>query len=72
MNRSSEQIMEEFKDAKTSMNEWLEAKIASQHIDEIIKKLEKGETISEKTIIMDEKGFDAATITADDVSKYGI
>jgi len=42
------------------------------YIDEIIKKLEKGETITEKTIIMDEKGFDANTITEDDVNNYGI
>lgn len=42
------------------------------YIDEIIKKLEKGETISEKTIVMDEKGFDATTITDDDVNNYGI
>ena len=44
----------------------------SSYIDDIIKKLEKGETISEKTIIMDEKGFDASTITDDDVNNYGI
>ena len=44
----------------------------ASYIDEIIKKLENGETISEKTIIMDEKGFDATTITEDDVNKYGI
>ena len=44
----------------------------ASYIDEIIKKLEKGEAIEEKTIIMDEKGFDAETITADDVEKYGI
>ena len=44
----------------------------SSYIDEVIKKLEKGETISEKTIIMDEKGFDATKITQDDVDKYGI
>ena len=44
----------------------------ASYIDDIIKKLENGETISEKTIIMDEKGFDASTITADDVEKYGI
>ena len=44
----------------------------ASYIDEIIKKIENGETISEKTIIMDEKGFDATTITADDVSTYGI
>ena len=31
-----------------------------------------GETISEKTIIMDEKGFDATTITQEDVDNYGI
>ncbi len=42
------------------------------YIDDIIKKLEAGETITEKTIIMDEKGFDANTITEDDVNKYGI
>ena len=40
--------------------------------DEIIKKLENGETISEKTVIMDEKGFDATTITQEDVDNYGI
>ena len=42
------------------------------YINDIIKKLEAGETITEKTIIMDEKGFDANTITEDDVNKYGI
>ena len=44
----------------------------AQYIDDIIKKLEAGETISENTIIMDEKGFDATTITDDDVNNYGI
>ena len=44
----------------------------SSYIDEIIKKLEAGESIPEKTIIMDEKGFDASTITQDDVNNYGI
>ena len=44
----------------------------SSYIDEIIKKLEAGETLSQKTIIMDEKGFDATTITQDDVDNYGI
>ena len=44
----------------------------ASYIDEIIKKLEAGETITEKTIIMDEKGFDASTITEDDVNNYGI
>ncbi len=44
----------------------------SSYIKDIITKLEAGETISEKTIIMEEKGFDAATITQEDVDKYGI
>lgn len=44
----------------------------ASYIVDIIQKLEKGETLSEKTIIMDEKGFDAKTITEDDVNKYGI
>ena len=42
------------------------------YIDEIIKTLESGGEIAEKTIIMDEKGFDATTITAEDVENYGI
>ncbi len=44
----------------------------SSYINDIIKKLEAGETLDQKTIIMEEKGFDAATITAEDVEKYGI
>ena len=44
----------------------------ASYIDEIIKKVQSGEELTEKTIIMDEKGFDATTITADDVEKYGI
>ncbi len=44
----------------------------ASYIDEIIKKLESGGTIDEKTVIMDEKGFDANTITQDDVDNYGI
>lgn len=44
----------------------------ASYIDDIIKKLEKGEKLSEKTIIMEEKGFDANTITKEDVDKYGI
>ncbi len=44
----------------------------SSYIDDVIKKLEAGETIAEKTIVMDEKGFDAATITKEDVDNYGI
>ena len=44
----------------------------SSYIVDIIKKLENGETLSQKTIIMDEKGFDASTITDADVEQYGI
>lgn len=44
----------------------------ASYLDEIIKKLEKGETMTEKTIVMEEKGFDAKTITQEDVDKYGI
>ena len=44
----------------------------ASYIDEIIKTLESGGTLSEKTIIMEEKGFDATEITQDDVDKYGI
>ncbi|WWR15947.1 ABC transporter substrate-binding protein [Lachnospiraceae bacterium JLR.KK008] len=44
----------------------------ASYIDEIIKTIESGGTISEKTIIMDEKGFDATTITQEDVDNYGI
>ena len=44
----------------------------SSYIVDIIDKLEAGETLSEKTIIMDEKGFDATTITDEDVEQYGI
>ena len=44
----------------------------ASYINDIIKTLEGGGTVSEKTIIMDEKGFDASTITDDDVNNYGI
>ena len=44
----------------------------SSYIVDIIEKLENGETLSQKTIIMDEKGFDATTITDADVEQYGI
>ena len=46
--------------------------LQASYLDDIIKKLENGQSISPKTIIMDEKGFDASTITEDDVKKYGI
>ena len=38
----------------------------------IIKDLQAGKAPAEKTIIMDEKGFDASTITQEDVDNYGI
>ncbi|MBU3877517.1 ABC transporter substrate-binding protein [Faecalicatena sp. AGMB00832] len=44
----------------------------AEYIADVIEKLEAGEEIAEKTIIMDEKGFDATTITEDDVNQYGI
>ena len=44
----------------------------ASYINDIIKKLESGGSVSEKTIIMDEKGFDASTITQEDVDNYGI
>ena len=44
----------------------------ASYINDIIQKLEKGEEITEKTIVMEEKGFDAATITQEDVDTYGI
>ncbi len=44
----------------------------SSYIDEVIKTIESGGTVAEKTIIMDEKGFDAKTITQEDVDNYGI
>ncbi|MCM1125626.1 MAG: substrate-binding domain-containing protein [Lachnospiraceae bacterium] len=44
----------------------------SSYIDDIIKTIEGGGTVAEKVIIMDEKGFDATTITEADVNTYGI
>lgn len=44
----------------------------SSYIDEVIKTIEGGGTPAEKTIIMDEKGFDATEITPEDVENYGI
>ncbi len=44
----------------------------SSYISNVIQELEAGNTLSEKTIIMDEKGFDAETITQEDVDTYGI
>lgn len=44
----------------------------ADYIDDIIQKLMAGEEIAEKVVILEEKGFDAATITQEDVDNYGI
>lgn len=44
----------------------------ASYIEDVIKKLEAGEQITEKVIILDEQGFDAETITQEDIDKYGI
>ena len=44
----------------------------ASYIEEVIKKIENGEEITEKTIVMEEKGFDATTITQEDIDTYGI
>ncbi len=44
----------------------------SSYLVDIIEKLEAGEELDEKVIIMEEKGFDAETITDEDIEQYGI
>ena len=44
----------------------------SEYILKVIDELQAGKEPAEKTIVMNEKGFDATTITADDVENYGI
>lgn len=44
----------------------------AKYIEDIIKKLENGEPIDEKTVILDEKYFDSKTITDEDIETYGI
>ncbi len=41
-------------------------------IAEMIQKLEAGETLSEKKVISEERGFDATTITQEDIDTYGL
>ncbi len=41
-------------------------------IEGMIKKLEAGETLTEKKVISEEKGFDANTITQADIDTYGL
>ncbi len=44
----------------------------ASYINDIIKGLEEGKAPAQKVVIMDEKGFDATTITDEDVNNYGI
>ncbi|MBO7426799.1 MAG: ABC transporter substrate-binding protein [Clostridia bacterium] len=44
----------------------------ASYLDQIIKDLEAGKAPAEKVVIMEEKGFDAGSITQEDVDKYGI
>ncbi len=44
----------------------------ASYINDIIHEMEKGNAPAQKVVIMDEKGFDAATITQADVDTYGI
>ena len=41
-------------------------------IADMIQKLEAGETLAEKKVISEERGFDATTITQDDIDTYGL
>ena len=63
--------LKELKDGKWNYDGQCNPFQASYIVD-IIKKLQNGEALAEKTIIMEEKGFDAKTITDEDVEKYGI
>ncbi len=44
----------------------------AEELDKIIQKLEKGEKLDEKVIIMEEKGFDSENVTEEVIEKYGI
>ena len=44
----------------------------ASYINDIIQDLENGKTPAEKVVVMQEKGFDASTITQEDVDNYGI
>lgn len=41
-------------------------------ISSMIQKLENGETLTEKKVISEERGFDARTITQEDIDTYGL
>ncbi len=44
----------------------------SKYIADVIEELEAGNEVSEKVIVMEEKGFDAETITDEDIEQFGI
>ena len=44
----------------------------ASYIDEVIQTIESGGTVEEKTIYLEEQGFDATTITQEDIDQYGI
>ena len=44
----------------------------ASYINDIIRDLENGKSPSGKVVVMEEKGFDASTITQGDVDQYGI
>ena len=44
----------------------------ASYIDEVIQTIESGGTVEEKTIYLEEQGFDATTITQEDIDNYGI
>ena len=44
----------------------------AEMIDEVIKTLESGSEPAEKTIIMEEAGFDQSNVTQEVIDKFGI
>ena len=44
----------------------------ASYIDEVIQTIESGGTVEQKTIYLEEQGFDATTITQEDIDNYGI
>ena len=44
----------------------------ASYIDEVIQTIESGGTVEQKTIDLEEQGFDATTITQEDIDNYGI
>ena len=44
----------------------------AEYIDQVVRQLESGATLPVKTIIVEDKGFDATTIKQEDIDKYGL